>query len=87
MLEEFRSYICDRLVLSLINRGQIHAKDFEISETGAVLMNEEARKTVLTAYQQRKQEEIEHPFVGEKMAVGLLWHMQAMLLARYVRVI
>ena len=85
MLEEFRSYICDRLVLSLINRGQIHAKDFEVSETGAVLMNDDARKTVLTAYQQRKQEEIEHPFVGEKMAVGLLWHMQAMLLARYIR--
>ncbi|AAM72363.1 MAG TPA: type I-C CRISPR-associated endonuclease Cas1 [Chlorobaculum sp.] len=85
MLEEFRSYIGDRLVLSLINRGQIHAKDFDISETGAVAMKDDARKTLITAYQQRKQEEIEHPFVGEKMAVGLLWHMQAMLLARYIR--
>lgn len=85
MLEEFRSYIGDRLVLSLINRGQIHARDFEISDTGAVLMNDDARKTIITAYQQRKQEELEHPFVGEKMAVGLLWHMQAMLLARYIR--
>lgn len=85
MLEEFRSYIGDRLVLSLINRGQVQAKDFEVSETGAVVMKDDARKTVITVYQQRKQEEIVHPFVGEKMPAGLLWHMQAMLLARYIR--
>ncbi|NTU54606.1 MAG: type I-C CRISPR-associated endonuclease Cas1 [Chlorobiaceae bacterium] len=85
MLEEFRSYIGDRLVLSLINRGQVQAKDFDVSETGAVVMKDDTRKTVITAYQQRKQEEIEHPFVGEKMAVGLLWYMQAMLLARFIR--
>ena len=85
MLEEFRSYIGDRLVLSLINRGQIHSRDFDVSETGAVVMSDDSRKMLITAYQQRKQEEIEHPFVGEKMAVGLLWHMQAMLLARYIR--
>jgi CRISPR-associated protein Cas1 len=85
MLEEFRSYIADRLALSLINRGQIQAGDFTVSETGAVLMKDDARKTLITAYQRRKQEEIEHPFVKEKMAVGLLWHMQSMLLARYIR--
>lgn len=85
MLEEFRSYIADRLVLSLINRGQIQANDFTISDSGAVLLKDDARKTVLTTYQKRKQEEIEHPFVKEKMAVGLLWHMQSMLLARYIR--
>lgn len=85
MLEEFRSYIADRMVLSLINRGQVQAKDFTVSESGAVLMKDDARKTILTAYQNRKQEEIEHPFVKEKMAIGLLWHMQAMLLARYIR--
>lgn len=85
MLEEFRSYMADRLVLSLINRGQVKANDFEVAETGAVIMKDETRKTVITAYQQRKQDEIEHPFVGEKMAVGLLWHMQAMLLSRYIR--
>jgi CRISPR-associated protein Cas1 len=85
MLEEFRSYMADRLALSLINRGQIKAKDFDVSETGAVIMKDDTRKTVITAYQQRKQDEIEHPFVGEKMAVGLLWHMQAMLLSRYIR--
>jgi CRISPR-associated protein Cas1 len=85
MLEEFRSYIGDRLVMSLINRGQVQAKDFDVSETGAVVMKDDTRKALITAYQQRKQDEIEHPFVGEKMAVGLLWHMQAMLLARYIR--
>lgn len=85
MLEEFRSYMADRLVLSLINRGQLHANDFEVNEIGAVVMKDDARKTVITAYQQRKQEEIEHPFVKEKMAVGLLWYMQAMLLARHLR--
>lgn len=85
LLEEFRSYIADRLVLSLVNRGQIQSKDFTVSETGAVLLKDDARKTVLTAYQNRKQEEIEHPFVKEKMAVGLLWHIQAMLLARHIR--
>jgi len=85
MIEEFRSYIADRLALSLINRGQIQSKDFTVSETGAVLLKDDARKTLLTAYQNRKQEEIEHPFVKEKMAIGLLWHMQAMLLARHIR--
>ena len=85
LLEEFRSYIADRLALSLINRGQIQANDFTVSETGAVFLKDDARKTLLTAYQNRKQEEIEHPFVKEKMAVGLLWHMQAMLLARHIR--
>lgn len=85
MLEEFRSYLADRLVLSLINRGQVHANDFDVSETGAVIMKDDARKIVITAYQERKQDEIVHPFVGEKMTVGLLWHMQAMLLARYIR--
>ena len=85
MLEEFRSFIADRLALSLINRGQVQAKDFTVSETGAVLMKDDTRKTIITAYQQRKQEEIEHPFVREKMPIGLLWHMQAMLLSRYIR--
>ncbi len=85
MVEEFRSYIADRLTLSLINRGQIHANDFNVSETGAVLLKDDARKTLLTAWQNRKQEEIEHPYVKEKMAIGLLWHVQAMLLARYIR--
>jgi CRISPR-associated protein Cas1 len=63
----------------------VKSKDFRVLESGAVLMEDDARKEVILAYQKRKQEEVEHPFLKEKMAVGLLWHMQALLLARYIR--
>lgn len=85
MMEEFRPVIADRLALSLVNRKQLKAKDFTKTESGTVLMNEKARKTVLTTYQKRKQEEIQHPFLSEKIKVGLLPHVQAMLLARFLR--
>lgn len=85
MMEEFRPYIADRLALTLINRKQIQASDFRHTETGAVLLKDDARKDILTAWQDRKREEIEHPFLGEKMTLGLLWHMQARLLARHLR--
>ena len=60
-MEEFRPFIADRLVLSLINREQIQKKGFKKSESGAVLMDDDTRKTVLVAYQKRKQEEIRIP--------------------------
>lgn len=85
LMEEFRAFFADRLVLTLINRRQVQAGGFEVLETGAVLMNEATRKTVLTAYQSRKQEEITHPFLGEKVAAGLLPFLQANLLARHLR--
>lgn len=85
LLEEFRVFIADRLTLTVINRGQVKASDFDISESGAVLLKDDARKVMLVAYQERKAEEIMHPFLQEKMPVGLLWHMQALLLARYIR--
>jgi CRISPR-associated protein Cas1 len=85
MMEEFRSFFADRLVLSLINRKQLKPTDFVKMESGAVKMKDDARKTVLTAYQNRKKEEIIHPFVKEKTTLGLLWHTQALLLARYLR--
>lgn len=85
MIEEFRAFLVDRLVLSLINRTQIKAGGFKIEESGSVRMNDETRKTVLTAWQQRKQEEITHPYLNEKVAIGLLPHIQAQLLARYLR--
>ncbi|PIU50280.1 MAG: subtype I-C CRISPR-associated endonuclease Cas1 [Desulfobacterales bacterium CG07_land_8_20_14_0_80_52_14] len=85
MLEEFRPVIADRLALSLINLGQVRENGFRKMETGAVLMTDETRKTVLVAYQKRKQEEIEHPFLKEKMLMGLLFHIQALLMARFVR--
>jgi CRISPR-associated protein Cas1 len=85
MMEEFRPFLADRLVLSLVNLGQLKAKGFKITETGAVLMDDDTRKTVLKAYQKRKQEEIMHPFLNEKMEVGLLFYAQALLLARFLR--
>lgn len=85
MMEEFRPFIADRLTLSLINLGKVQGKGFEVKENGAVLMNEKTRKTVLVAYQKRKQDEIMHPFLNEKVTIGLLFHVQAMLLARYLR--
>ena len=85
LMEEFRAYLGDRIMLNLINLKQVTKKDFEIRESGEVRMSDDARKTVITAYQKRKQEEIVHPFLGEKMTIGLLPHIQAQLLARYIR--
>ncbi|HKH48519.1 MAG TPA: type I-C CRISPR-associated endonuclease Cas1c [Thermoanaerobaculia bacterium] len=85
LMEELRAFLADRLALSLINLQQIRPTDFERKETGGVVLESEARKTVLTAYQKRKQEEISHPFLGEKTTVGLLPHLQAALLARHLR--
>jgi CRISPR-associated protein Cas1 len=85
MMEEFRPFLADRLALSLINLNQVRAKGFTQMESGAVLMDDDTRKTVLVAYQKRKQDEIFHPFLGEKITIGLLFHMQALLLARCIR--
>ena len=85
IMEEFRAYLGDRIMLNLINLKQVSIKDFEIRESGEVRMSDEARKVVLNAYQKKKQEEITHPFLGEKMTIGLLPHVQAQLLARYIR--
>lgn len=85
LMEEFRSALADRLAISLVNLRQVNRGDFTVSETGAVLMSDEARKTVLAAWQKKKQEEIEHPFLKERMPVGLLPHAQALLLARHLR--
>ena len=85
LMEEFRAFLADRLVLSLINRRQIQPKDFNDSAGGAVSMTDAARKTLLATWQKRKQEEITHPYLGEKCKVGLLPHLQAQLLARHLR--
>ena len=84
-MEEFRPFIADRLALSLINRKQVDPSGFDLTESGAVHMNDATRKTVIIAYQKRKQEEITHPFIGEKTTIGLLIHLQARLLARCLR--
>ena len=85
LLEELRPVIADRLVLSLINRRQVRATGFRRTESGGVVMDDATRKELLVAYQNRKQEEIQHPFLGEKVAFGLVPHLQAMLLARSIR--
>jgi CRISPR-associated protein Cas1 len=85
LMEELRPYLADRLALSLVNRQQIHGKGFTTTASGAVRMNDETRKELLIAYQKRKQEEIVHPFLNEKIAVGLIPHVQALLLARHLR--
>lgn len=85
VVEEFRAWFADRLVLSLINRGQVKADDFETGPSGAVTLTEEGRRTVLVAYQERKREEVVHPFTKEKAAIGLLWFVQARLLAMHLR--
>ncbi len=85
LMEEFRPFFADRLVLSLINRKQLAGRDFRSFDNGAILLSDDARKTVLVAYQDRKREELEHPFIGEKATIGLLWHLQAQLMARHLR--
>ncbi|MFC1866573.1 type I-C CRISPR-associated endonuclease Cas1c [Thermodesulfobacteriota bacterium] len=85
LMEEFRPFLADRLTLSLINMNQVRAKGFTEMESGAVFMDDDTRKTVLVAYQKRKQDEIMHPFLEEKVTIGLLFHTQALLLARCLR--
>lgn len=85
LIEEFRAPLADRFALSLINRQQIRSTHFRSAETGAVLLTDDGRKEVLTAWQKRKQEEIEHAFLDDKLPVGLLLHAQALLLARHLR--
>jgi len=85
LMEEFRPFIADRLALSLINLQQVQDKGFKKMDSGAVIMNDDTRKTLLVAYQERKQEEITHPFLGEKVMIGIIFHIQALLMARYLR--
>jgi CRISPR-associated protein Cas1 len=85
LMEEFRPYLSDRLAINLINRRQITGEDFIKKESGGVFINEKGRKTILEAWQKRKRDEIIHPFLNEKIPVGLLPYSQALLLSRYLR--
>lgn len=85
LMEEFRAMLADRLVLTLINRGQIGAADFQEREGGVVLLDEDARKIVVVAYQERKHEEITHPLLGTKVPIGFLPMLQARFMARTIR--
>ncbi|GAB2723393.1 type I-C CRISPR-associated endonuclease Cas1c [Halomonas garicola] len=85
LAEEFRPLLGDRLALSLVNRRQLREKDFVVAESGGVVLTEDARKKVLTAYQERKREELYHAFINEKVPIGMLPILQAQLLARHLR--
>lgn len=85
LVEELRPMVADRLALSLINRQQIDGKGFKTTESGSVEMDQATRKTVLVAYQKRKDEEIMHPFLKEKITLGLLPHVQSRLAAKWFR--
>lgn len=85
LMEEFRPIIADRLALTLINRKQLQAEHFADLPGGAVHLNDEGRKVVLQAYQQRKEEEVQHRMLDQKLPLGLVPYIQARLLARYLR--
>jgi CRISPR-associated protein Cas1 len=85
LMEEFRPILADRLAITLVNRRQLRAEHFEAKPGGAVLLSDEGRKAVIVAYQERKEEAIEHRALKEKVPLGLVPHVQARLLARYLR--
>lgn len=85
LMEEFRALFADRLALRLINRGQVAPDGFSADPGGAITMDEKTRRTIVSAYQQRKLEELTHPLLDEKVPIGLMPHLQARLLARTIR--
>ncbi|MEA4883027.1 MAG: type I-C CRISPR-associated endonuclease Cas1c [Clostridia bacterium] len=85
MMEELRPILADRSALAIVNRKQVGPGGFHALESGGVMMDDDTRKTVIAVWQKRKQEEIVHPFLGEKIEVGLIPYAQAMLMARYLR--
>lgn len=85
LVEELRPVLADRLALTLVNRQQVDGRGFRRLETGGVVMDDATRKEVLVAWQKRKQEEIIHPYLGERIPMGLVPYVQAMLLGRHLR--
>lgn len=85
MTEEFRAYLGDRFVISLINKRQITPNDFITQGDESIVLSDNGRKTFISAWQSRKKETITHPYLNEKIEIGLLPHIQATMLARYLR--
>jgi len=85
MMEELRPFIADRLALNMVNLQQVAPEDFLKKEGGGIILTDKGRKAVLGAWQKRKQDEITHPFLNEKIPVGLLSYVQALLMARFLR--
>jgi CRISPR-associated protein Cas1 len=84
-MEEFRPLMADRLALTLVNRRQLKADDFETTPGGAVRLTDDGRRVVITAYQKRKEDELQHRTLKQKLPMGLTPHVQARLLARHLR--
>jgi CRISP-associated protein Cas1 len=85
MMEEFRAVLADRLALTLVNRGHVRSSGFRKIDGGAVVMDDATRRTVITAWQERKRDERQHPFLNETAPLGLFCHLQALLLKRFMR--
>jgi CRISPR-associated protein Cas1 len=85
LMEEMRAVIADRFVLTIINKRIVSASGFHVKENGAVIMDDETRKTVISAWQEKKQEQLIHPFLNEKIEWGMVPYAQSLLLARYIR--
>lgn len=85
LIEELRPVLAERFVLTVINKKILTGKDFSKKEDGAVIIKDEARRTLLTEWQNKKKEVITHPYLGEKIEWGMIPFCQAMLLARYLR--
>lgn len=84
-MEELRAVVADRMVLTLINKRMVNGDGFHQKENGAIIMEDDTRRIVLSAWQSRKKEQIIHPFLQEKIPWGLVPYVQALLLARYLR--
>lgn len=85
LMEELRPCMADRFVLTLVNNRMIKPADFQLQDSGAVLLTDDGRRTFLKAWQEKKKETLTHPFLGEKLAWGMIPYVQALLLARYLR--
>jgi CRISPR-associated protein Cas1 len=85
LMEELRAALADRLVLTLINRRQVQGSGFTEEDGGGIQMDDDTRKQVVSAWQLRKQDEIEHPYLKEQIPLGLVPYVQALLLARHAR--
>jgi len=85
MMEELRPFLADRLALNMVNLKQLTGRDFVKKENGGVIMTDKGRKEILGAWQKRKQDKIMHPYLNEKISVGLIPYVQAMLMARFLR--
>ena len=85
VMEEFRPFFVDRLVLSLINLKQVTTNDFQVTGSGSVRFTDAGMKKVLAEYQKKKQDSLTHPYLGDEMHIGIVFHAQALLLARYIR--